>query len=243
MNILCLNVQNGGGAPSRSRWDKILAYADAHLPDIVVFTEWRAGRPLVVNWASARGMTCVEACEGSTKNGLFIASKPSFSTSSATPRHTCPGTLTLARYTGWSMLACYFPQNDKLAKGRYFDACHRITSEFANRPFLLLGDLNTGNQKLDKSPGGTPFFCADRFDELSASCGLVDLWRRSNDADALRWTWHSASGPKNGFRIDHAFGNPKFVERFRPFCRYDHQPRNDGFSDHSALLISTLDQA
>ena len=196
----------------------------------------------MVNWASARGMTCVEAGEVSTQNGLFIPSKPSFSTSRATSAPHMSRHAYVGGYTGWSMLACYFPQNDKLARGAILMLATG-SSEFANRPFLLLGDLNTGNQKLDKSPGGTPFFCADRFDELSASCGLVDLWRRSNDADALRVDMAQCERTQDGFRIDHAFGNPKFVERFRPFCRYDHQPRNDGFSDHSALLISTLDQA
>jgi hypothetical protein len=49
------------------------------------------------------------------------------------------------------------------------------------------------------------------------------------------WTWRTF---KNGFRIDHAFGNPEIVRRFQPACRYDHTPRGRRFSDHSALLIT-----
>jgi hypothetical protein len=65
VHILCLNVKNGGGARPRSRWGDILAFTDTYSPDIVVFTEWRADRPFVIRWATARGMTCAEACEGS----------------------------------------------------------------------------------------------------------------------------------------------------------------------------------
>jgi exonuclease III len=79
----------------------------------------------------------------------------------------------------------------------------------------MLGDLNTGNQRLDRTPAGEPFICANRFDELSEAAGLVDLWRLSNGGDAQAWTWWSR-GNKNGFRLDHAFGNRQFVERYRP---------------------------
>jgi exodeoxyribonuclease III len=239
--ILCLNVQNGGGALARSRWSDILSFVDAHSPDITVFTEWRAGRSSVISWASARGMACAQATDGSTVNGVFVAAKRAFSTISTTPDRSSPGTLTLVRFADWSVLACYFPQGDKLAKDRYFDTCQRIASGCVDQPFLIVGDLNTGNQTLDRTPGGVPFFCAKRFDELSAGAGLIDLWRHSNGIKAQEWTWWSRgkSGSKNGFRIDHAFGNRKFVESFRPCCQYDHRPREEGISDHSALLIST----
>ena len=42
----------------------------------------------------------------------------------------------------------------------------------------------------------------------------------------------------NGFRIDHAFGNRPFIERFGPIrCHYDHSPRAMKITDHSALLV------
>ena len=44
-----------------------------------------------------------------------------------------------------------------------------------DQPFLIIGDLNTGNQTLDRTAGGVPLFCAKRFDELSAGAGLIDL--------------------------------------------------------------------
>jgi len=71
--------------------------------------------------------------------------------------------------------------------------------------------------------------------ELSGTHAL-DLWRRTQGPHAREWTWMTKA---NGFRLDHAFGNSAFVAAFDPSCRYDHSPRENGFSDHSALLILT----
>jgi hypothetical protein len=131
-------------------------------------------------------MICVQANEGATENGVFVAARPAFTTTSATPDQSSAGTLTLVRFAEWSMLACYFRQNEKLAKARYFDACQRIASECVEQPFLMVGDLNTGNQALDRAPGGTPFLCANRFDELCTGAMRMDRERQtSTSADGL----------------------------------------------------------
>jgi hypothetical protein len=57
-----------------------------------------------------------------------------------------------AAFLDWTMLACYFPQGE--AKGRYFDVCCDVARACSGRPLLMLGDLNTGNQLADKTPGG-----------------------------------------------------------------------------------------
>jgi hypothetical protein len=100
-----------------------------------------------------------------------------------------------------------------------------------------LGDLNTGNQLVDKSAGGARYFCAEGFDALTSEASLVDLWRRTNGMDAHEWTWLSN---QNGFRIDHAFGNQPFVHLVQPSCIYDHRPREEHITDHSALLITGI---
>jgi exonuclease III len=102
------------------------------------------------------------------------------------------------------------------------------------------GDLNTGNQVADRTPTGEKYACAERFDWLSEAGGLVDLWRRTNGAAAREWTWLTS---KNGFRLDHAFGNGPLVKRFDPSCQYDDAPRKIGFSDHSAVLVAFTKEA
>jgi hypothetical protein len=101
------------------------------------------------------------------------------------------------------MLAAYFPQGH--LKARYFKACSDIATGAGSRPFLLLGDLNTGNQRADRTPTGDKFICAQLFDGLSESHSLVDLWRRTHGADVRECSWMTNA---NGFRLDHAFGNP-----------------------------------
>jgi len=102
-----------------------------------------------------------------------------------------------------------------------------VAKECSGQPLLIVGDLNTGNQMSDKTPAGTKYDCSEHFDRLSQREGLVDLWRRSNGADVREWTWYSTA--RNGFRLDHAFGNRVFVDLFGPSCRYDHRPREVGF--------------
>jgi exonuclease III len=96
-------------------------------------------------------------------------------------------------------------------------------------------DLSTGAQHVDRSASGTCFSLAERFDELSSKSGLVDLWRRSNGSDTREWTW--ISNGRNGFRIDHAFGNEAFIRLAEPSCFYDHRVRKENITDHSALIV------
>jgi exodeoxyribonuclease-3 len=178
-------------------------------------------------------MNWVGGCEGATLNGVAIAAKAPFDCASVTPGRETAGTLLRADFSDWTMLAAYFPQNE-LKRG-YFDVCCDVAQACSGRPFLFVGDLNTGNQVADKTPRGDKYRCAERFDRLSSTEGLVDLWRRTHGDHAREWSWCT---PKNGFRIDHAFGNSEFVDQFRPMCHYDHAPREGRFSDHSALLIT-----
>jgi exonuclease III len=171
--------------------------------------------------------------DGTTKNGVLIAAKRGYIATSVTPGKESAGSLMRVQFDSWVMLACYFPQLE--AKAAYFDVCRRVAQDSSDQPLLIVGDMNTGNQLIDKTPTGTKYACSDRFDQLSQKEGLVDLWRRSNGMQAREWTWLTK---RNGFRLDHAFGNRPFVERFDPRCWYDHRPRGEKHSDHSAVLIS-----
>jgi exodeoxyribonuclease III len=231
--ILALNIRSGGG----ERTGAISQFLDHANADVVVLTEWRASKTgeLFVAWAKSRGMSHAVLNDGKTHNGVFVASKFPFDWETRTPKGETAGVLMLVRFASWAMLASYFPQAH--AKRDFFNTLVNLAVEHAVRPFLIVGDLNTGNQMSDKSSGGGNYHCADQFDQLSGSASLVDLWRGSHGPEAREWTWLSRT--KNGFRIDHAFGNRSFVELAGPECRYDHAPRLNGLSDHSALFVTT----
>ena len=235
MLFVGLNIQSGGGL----RIDALLRYLNHHDPTVVALTEWRANLPghKVMAWARAKGMHFASYSDGGTANGVFIASTLPFLTGSRRPAEPGAGVLVQAQFNDFILLACYFPQGK--AKAPFFSRCAGIAVEHGAKPFLLLGDLNTGNQLADKDSLGAPYHCAVLFDGLATNQGLHDLWRRSNGVEAREWTWISHRG--NRFRIDHAFGNEAFVRWADPMCEYDHTSRQAGATDHSAILVRTAD--
>ena len=231
MKALCLNVRSGGG----QRWQSILDFVDAHGVDVIVFTEWRSGMEgsRAKSWASSRSMRWACTNDGATRNGVFVAAREDFEAESRTPSSEIPGALLRLQFNNWTMLACYFPQDRATWKRLYFETCRNVAGAAGAMPFLMMGDLNTGNQLADKTPLGTKYVCSKEFNWLSSVHGLTDLWRHTHGEGARQYTWKSKPW-ENEFRLDHAFGNRLFVERFCPSCRYDHAPREIGFGDHSA---------
>jgi exonuclease III len=231
MTLIALNVRNGGGRRVAAIWQ----FLESHRPDVIVLPEWRdnrSGRDFIA-WMGSQGLYHAALNDGSMPNGVCVAARFPFESISMTPADSA-GALMLVRFQGWTLLASYFPQHK--AKGRFFSACKEIAAAPAETPFVILGDLTTGNQLADKSPNGVPYLCAEGFDALRSEAGLVDLW--SNGPDACEWTW--LSNQKNGFRIDHAFGNEPVVRLLQPACVYDHRPGEEKTSDHSALIVTAV---
>lgn len=231
MKVLSLNIRSGGG----KRIASICRFIDGHAPDVVVLTEWRdtAGGRALEAWATGRALHCAMLNDGATANGILVAAHESFAMESRTPAGgTCAGVLMQTRFSRWAMLACYLPQME--SKAPFFHAAQQVAADNPATPFLLVGDLNTGNQIADKSPRGTKYSCAPLFDALPSEGGLIDLWRRTNGMAAREWSWLSVPG--NGFRIDHAFANDAYLRGRKVSCFYDHSTRSVGISDHSALV-------
>ncbi len=183
-------------------------------------------------------MRHVGLANGGTANGVFIASRAEFEGYSETPIECGAGKLMRACFPDFTMLGCYFPQ--RKAKAVFFDQCSQVIASYRGKPFILIGDLNTGNQITDRSEKGSMYWCPDGFDRLCHSDELVDLWRNTHK-DAREWSWLSTTG--NGFRIDHAFANDEFLGRYVPVCSYDHSTRTTGLTDHSALIVEMFAEA
>ena len=115
---------------------------------------------------------------------------------------------------------------------------------------VLCGDLNTPRREL---PDGTVWsFARDSQGRLrperagfwdAAETGVVPGLRQLGFRDAFRalhgyaerspsWTWRRISGHGGGWRLDHVFCS---AELEPVACRYHHDWRDDGLSDHSAL--------
>lgn len=115
---------------------------------------------------------------------------------------------------------------------------------------VLCGDLNTPRREL---PGGEVIsFARDRGGRLrpdrgeewdAAELGVVPGLRDLGYRDAYRalhgygqpepsWTWRRIAGHGGGWRIDHIFASAELAP---VSCRYRHEWRDAGLSDHSAL--------
>ena len=229
--LLCLNIRAGGGRRAAALCD----YLDGIAPDLVVLTEWRDGPvgQAFRAWADRCGLHHATLNDGGTANGVLIAAQETCAIASVTPRTGATGVIALARFAELSVLACYFPSMKQ--KAPYFDAAIIAAQRHKRRKFILLGDLNTGNQHADREPAGVRYHCADQFDAFTRDHRLVDLWRHSQ-GEAREWSWQSHR--QNGFRLDHAFANRALIKDHAPHCVYDHKPRLSGLTDHSAVVIT-----
>jgi exonuclease III len=229
--IISLNLRHGGG----SRIAQLTDWLVSKSPSVVIATEWRNNIPgqflqdrLALNGLNSIAMDAAT----SQSNSVLVA------TSRVRIRRELPHQIRqraisfFASLDDFSILGCYFPQGS--AKAPFFHCCIEITKQHSQSPFIMVGDLNTGRNDLDIEGNGVSFYCADQFVGLHEQAGLTDLWRLRH-GERRDWTWRSN---KNGFRIDHAFGNQAFVDRFPNFrCEIDHEPRVTELTDHSAIIL------
>lgn len=107
--------------------------------------------------------------------------------------------------------------SSKATKVRFWDAFLQAAESRQRKPFLFVGDWNTGAHRLDET--GKTFVCAEQFCRLS-TMGWTDMWRHHNPG-ITEWTWYSklkGGVHGNGFRLDHAFTTPSLKPRLTS-CR------------------------
>ena len=135
------------------------------------------------------------------------------------------------------------------------EAIRRGLEEAPAAARIMCGDLNTPRREL---PDGTVLsFARDTRGRLrpergvewdEAELGVVPGLRDLGYNDAFRclhgydarepsWTWQRISGHSGGWRLDHLFTSPKLRATA---CRYHHEWREDGLSDHSALEADVI---
>lgn len=135
-------------------------------------------------------------------------------------------------------------------KVKTLQALRRGLERPSRAPRVLCGDLNTPRREL---PDGTTFsFARDSRGRLrperglewdAAELGIVPGLRDLGYRDAFRtchgygsrspsWTWKTIAGHDGGWRLDHTFLSAELLPLG---CRYHHQWREQGLSDHSAL--------
>lgn len=100
-------------------------------------------------------------------------------------------------------------------------------------PLVVAGDLNVvepGHRPHHAVFGGWEYDFYDAF----AAAGLRDAFRHLHP-DAVEHSWFGRAGA--GYRFDHLFVSAEHAAALAD-CRYAHAPREQGLSDHAALLAT-----
>jgi exonuclease III len=230
VKLLVWNIRQGGG-PRRQR---IADCINGHDPDIIALIEFVPSTAGPLLWclrdAGFEHYICTE------RNGpdyaLCVLSKTPFAAlPSGNPLLDDSGLwlkITIPAQC-FSIGVVHVPTKSKVGMKAYLSALVQVATQMVGEPFLLVGDFNTG-----VGPADGPlknFGDVDRFVALQA-VGFVDLWRQTH-GDLNEHTWC-----RNGkaYRIDHALASPGLLPRFRG-CRYSHEERVGGVSDHSLLIV------
>ncbi len=227
MRIMTRNARHGGGARAQPFAEQILRFD----PDTVIITEYRnnAAGQTIKDIISSGGLCHHSDVDTPPReNTVLAASKLPFSSKQVPGLGRQSHRGVWARFSEMDVFGFYFPQQyEKLA---FFDAIYSFDRDALSDATLIIGDINTGSHYVDEI--GATFFASKQFEMLS-DIGWIDVWRTRNPGKR-EYSWFSDTG--NGFRVDHAFATPelnKTIER----VFYDHSVREQGLSDHSALIV------
>ncbi|WP_417693436.1 endonuclease/exonuclease/phosphatase family protein [Roseibium sp.] len=229
--ITTWNIKHGGGG-TKGRQVPVAEQLLKFDADILVVTEFRpnASGAYITDQLQQAGYSLTHPGGPEKANSVLIGSRSPityaapFDVDLEDHRHIWSATTSGIRVCGiyMPMEKAKIPYWQSLFRDRESDTAHD----------LYIGDFNTGNNEIDLTDGATKYTCADLFDDFHAG-NTKELWRTFNPV-AREYSWYSNHG--NGFRLDHAFAKTSLQERVVT-CRYEHEPRENRLSDHSALTI------
>ena len=225
LSVLSWNIRQGGG----TRVSKIAQYIVRSGASIIHLSEYRNNkngiqlRTLLLR--AGYRFQFVTAAPGS-ENSVFIAS-------------TLPADLTLCplplehrhkyievNFGAFRIMGLYMPHK------KQHKLFHLVENQIrqSNTPAMIVGDLNTGKNFIDQK--GDSFWYTEAFDHL-LSIGFIDGFRYFHPKKS-EYSWYSHQG--NGYRYDHILIDKRLLPIVGD-CYYLHESREQGLSDHSAMLL------
>ncbi|MBI4890031.1 MAG: endonuclease/exonuclease/phosphatase family protein [Acidobacteria bacterium] len=239
MKILSWNIMQGGG----KRSGEIVAAIRRHGPDVIALTEITAGsvERLVRSLKSDGWGEAFTTDPRGREYGICVLSRTPMRQLASQNEMPCGGLRWLEVELpahGFTLGVVYIlPRagKERPLKERDWDALLKAAKLRKERPYLFMGDWNTGRHRVDEVGSVVP--CSDKFVDLGAS-GWIDVWRNFH-GERREFTWYSRMRGGvlgNGFRLDHAFSSAPLAPRLRG-CRYSHAEREAGSSDHSVMLV------
>jgi exodeoxyribonuclease-3 len=241
LSLLTFNIGN----PSPERAQRQLAWLASRDEQVLVLTETKAsiGCKLLADAFASAGYTVCFPRPGPGEYGTMIVTRVA-----ATPDPFSDAIGYLAARAAAVVLptpdgplrviGLYVPSRDASPekterKRRWLACCGTALANTAGQPTVLLGDLNileSGHKP--RYPFFAPFEY-DFYQALSDIHGLADAFRHLHP-DEAEYSWVGRTG--DGYRYDHAFCSRELAGLVMS-CQYDHEPRSDKLSDHSALTL------
>jgi exodeoxyribonuclease-3 len=247
LSFLTFNIGN----PSEQRAQRQLAWLAGRTEHVLVLTETKAsvGCRLLASAFTTAGCHVTFPVPGPGEYGAMIISRvqaqPDDFGSTVGYLPARAASVTLPAPAGpIQVIGAYAPSRDagleKTERKRTWLAAFRaaLAARDPAIPAMFLGDLNV--LEPDHQPR-YPFFAPFEYDfyrALSAEHGLTDAFRHLHPA-AVEYSWVGRTG--DGYRYDHAFCSANLAPAISS-CRYVHEPRTDGLSDHSALTADLTAQ-
>lgn len=243
LRLATLNI----GGPSEARADRLVTFITELDADVLVLTETRANRGThsLVLALRQMGYRVLFPCEmAAGERGVAVAQRGHAAVEVALGSTDLPHRLValeLQLPNAVTLVGAYVPSRDasdvKIARKKGFlqqmGEAVRVAAE--QRQLILLGDLNIIGR--DHTPRYAAFrsWEYDALDGLLA-CGLMDPFAERNPGCQA----HSWIGRKGaGYRYDYALVSRELAAATTG-CEYLHAPREQGVSDHAAVLL-TLD--
>jgi len=241
ISLLTFNIGN----PSAERAHRQLAWLTNRDEQILVLTETKAsvGCKLLADAFASAGYTVCYPQPGPGEYGTMIVARVTatlnpFSDGIGYLAARAAAVVLPAPDGPLRVIGLYVPSRDTSPekterKRRWLACCDAALANTAGQPTVLLGDLNI------LEPGHKPkypFFAPFEYDfyqALADTHGLTDAFR-SLHPEAAEYSWVGRTG--DGYRYDHAFCSRELAGLVTS-CQYDHQPRSDKLSDHSALTL------
>lgn len=233
MKLLVWNIEQGGG-PRQERIATSIAAHDADLVALIEFVPSTASPLLArLRGAGLQHHVCSER-NGQDYAICVLANTPvKTRLSGSSLLNGCGLWLEVCvPARGFSAGIVHVPTKGN-QKRPYCDALVEVAEKRCRDAFVFAGDFNTGRHPEDgdlRSLG-----CVDRFKSMQKA-GFRDAWRHFH-GDRKESTF-AVKGKE--YRIDHALVSAGLIRRLTA-CRYSHEERSAGESDHSVLLFEIAD--
>ena len=229
MRIVSWNILQGGGR----RLEGILEAIGRWAPDVITLQEVRARHLEQITQHLSKiglGFHYLSDHATDTENCILIAARDPLEAGDFIQEREGQCHILEANVADLTVLPLHFPQ--KAAQVPLFEAVLQDTASLLDLPAILIGDLNCGIPFEDST---AKTFANTKYFQALKEAGWVDAFRQHQGCDAREFSWVS---PRTGreFRYDHVLIGPALVPRLNSVT-YDHEVRETGLSDHSALIV------